>query len=101
VKLTPRKPVNAESNVGRGIEFALGIAIFLGLGYLMDSWLGTKPVFMIVLFLVGVIGQFASLWYRYQASMSSLDDQRRADSHRHHNISASENAASATDKGLA
>jgi F0F1-type ATP synthase assembly protein I len=99
VKLLPRKPVNAESNVGRGIEFALGIAVFLGLGYLVDSWFGTKPVFMIVLFLIGVLGQFASLWYRYQASMNTLDEQRRADRHRHHTVHTID--TSATDKGLA
>lgn len=84
MKLTPRKPVSAESNVGRGIEFALAIALFLGLGYLLDHWLGTKPVFMIVLFFVGVIGEFATLWYRYEANMSALDQQRTDHSHQHH-----------------
>ena len=60
MKLLPRKPINADSNVGRGIEFALAILLFLGLGYLLDNWLGTRPVFMIVMFLVAVVGQFAS-----------------------------------------
>lgn len=82
--LLPRKPINTDSNVGRGIEFALAVLIFLGLGYLMDHWLGTEPVFMIIMFFVGVIGQFATLWYRYEASMKVLDEQRAAGSHRHH-----------------
>ena len=81
MKLLPRKPINADSNVGRGIEFAMAILVFLGLGYLVDHWLGTRPVFMIVLFLVGVVGQFASMWYRYQASMAVHDAERAAGIH--------------------
>lgn len=82
MKLLPRKPINADSNVGRGIEFALAILLFLGLGYLMDNWLGTRPVFMIVMFLVAVVGQFAAMWYRYDASMAVHDAQRSAGIHR-------------------
>ena len=37
-----------------------GFALFLGLGYLVDRWLGTQPVFMIVIRLVTATG-FASL----------------------------------------
>lgn len=81
MKLLPRKPINADSNVGRGIEFALAILLFLGLGYLMDSWLGTQPLFMIVMFLVAVVGQFAAMWYRYDASMAVHDAQRSASIH--------------------
>lgn len=81
MKLLPRKPINADSNVGRGIEFALAVLIFLGLGYLLDNWLGTRPVFMIVLFLVAVVGQFAAMWYRYEASMALHDAERSAGIH--------------------
>jgi F0F1-type ATP synthase assembly protein I len=81
VKLVPRKPINADSNVGRGIEFAMAILLFLGLGYLVDNWLGTRPVFMIVMFLVAVVGQFAAMWYRYDASMAVQDAQRSAGIH--------------------
>jgi F0F1-type ATP synthase assembly protein I len=84
VKLLPRKPITADSNVGRGIEFALGIALFLAVGYALDRWLGTEPVFMIVMFFVGVVGQFASMWYRYQAAMTAHDAERRANRHVHH-----------------
>jgi F0F1-type ATP synthase assembly protein I len=100
VKLLPRKPVTAESNVGRGIEFALAIALFLGLGYLFDSWLGTKPVFMIIMFFVGVIGEFAALWYRYEANMSALDQQRADGNHRHHS-SQTTTTATINERGAA
>jgi F0F1-type ATP synthase assembly protein I len=78
VKLTPRKPITADSNVGRGIEFALGTALFLGIGYALDRWLGTQPVFTICLFFVGVIGQFATMWYRYNDAMNTHDAERLA-----------------------
>lgn len=81
MKLLPRKPINADSNVGRGIEFALAVLLFLGLGYLVDNWLGTRPAFMIVLFLVAVVGNFASMWYRYTASMAAHDAERSAGIH--------------------
>ncbi|HRE01140.1 MAG TPA: AtpZ/AtpI family protein, partial [Ilumatobacteraceae bacterium] len=66
-RLIPRTTQRPASNdaVGRGMEFALLVAMFLGLGYLLDRALGTKPLFMIVLVVLGVIGQFASLWYGY------------------------------------
>ena len=84
MKLLPRKPMTAESNVGRGIEFALGIAIFLGIGYALDRWLGTRPVFMICFFLLGVVGQFAAMWYRYEEAMTAHDAERAAGKHVHH-----------------
>jgi F0F1-type ATP synthase assembly protein I len=76
--------MTADSNVGRGIEFALGIAVFLGIGYVIDRWLGTQPVFMICFFLLGVVGQFAAMWYRYTEAMTALDAERTAGKHAHH-----------------
>ena len=93
MKLLPRKPITADSNVGRGIEFALGIALFLGIGYGLDRWLDTQPLFMIVMFFVGVIGQFASMWYRYDAAMTAHDAERAATQHMHHSTAKREGAA--------
>jgi F0F1-type ATP synthase assembly protein I len=84
VKLLPRKPINADDNVGRGIEFAMGTAVFLGIGYALDRWLGTQPLFMIGLFLLAVVGQFAAMWYRYDAAMTAHDADRAAAKHEHH-----------------
>jgi F0F1-type ATP synthase assembly protein I len=77
--LLPRKRVNASTNdgIGRGMEFAILVLLFLGVGYGLDSWFGTKPVFMIVLVVVGIVGQFASMWYGYDARMKQLEEQRR------------------------
>ena len=36
-----------------GTELVAGIAVGVGIGLLLDWWLGTKPLFMILLFLLG------------------------------------------------
>ncbi len=38
-------------------------------GYGLDRWLGTAPVFMVILGLVGIIGMSAKMWYSYDARM--------------------------------
>ena len=75
--LRPRKRVNTSDGLGRGMEFAILVVMFLGLGYALDTWLGTKPVFMIVFVVLGIVGQFASLWYGYDTRMKELEAQRR------------------------
>jgi F0F1-type ATP synthase assembly protein I len=75
--LRPRKRVNTNDGLGRGMEFAILVMMFLGLGYALDTWIGTKPVFMIVFVVLGIVGQFASLWYGYDARMKELESQRR------------------------
>jgi F0F1-type ATP synthase assembly protein I len=83
VKLIPRKPINADDNVGRGMDLALVTLVFLAIGYGLDRWMGTKPVFMISLVILALVGQFISMWYRYDATMTTLEDQRAAAGHQH------------------
>jgi F0F1-type ATP synthase assembly protein I len=52
-----------------GIEFALGPVIFGGMGWGVDRWLGTSPVFTVLLALVGVVAAFVRTWFRYDAEM--------------------------------
>jgi len=78
VKLLPRKPVNAADNLGRGMDFALVTLVFLGLGYVLDRWLGTRPLFMIGLVVFAMVGQFVRMWFEYDAAMTQLEDERRA-----------------------
>lgn len=77
MKLIPRKPINADDNLGRGMDFALVTLVFLGIGYGLDRWLDTKPAFMIGLVVFAVIGQFVKMWYAYDATMRELEEQRR------------------------
>jgi hypothetical protein len=59
--------------MARAFEFALTPAIFCGIGYAVDRWLGIVPVFSIILFLVSVAGMFAKTWYAYEARMREED----------------------------
>jgi F0F1-type ATP synthase assembly protein I len=55
--------------LNRSFEFVVVALLFLGLGWLVDQWLGTNPIFLIAFVLVGFVGQFARFWYRYDAEM--------------------------------
>jgi F0F1-type ATP synthase assembly protein I len=76
LKLLRTKPVNTNDSLGRGMDMALTILVFLGLGYLLDRWLGTRPIFMIALVLVSVVGQFVSMWVAYDRTMRRLESER-------------------------
>ncbi len=79
MKLVPKQTrVNTEDSLGLGIEAAVIVALFLGVGYVLDRIFGTMPVFMIVFVLLGAIGLFAKLKYRYDDRMDELESQRRA-----------------------
>jgi len=56
--------------LAKSFEFAATLALFVGGGWLLDGWLGTRPLFMIVLAVVGLVGLFARLWYGYDAEMT-------------------------------
>lgn len=66
----------SSDSLGRGMDMALTMAVFLGLGWLLDRWLGTAPLFMIVLTVFAAIGQFLRLKYVYDAHMTRLEAQR-------------------------
>lgn len=55
--------------MGLGIEAAVILALFLGFGYLIDRLAGTMPIFMIVMTVLGAVGLFAKLKFRYDEKM--------------------------------
>jgi Putative F0F1-ATPase subunit Ca2+/Mg2+ transporter len=57
------------NTLNRSFEFVVVALLFLGAGWLVDRWLGTDPVFLIIFVLVGFTGQGARFWYRYDAEM--------------------------------
>lgn len=71
------RATGADDNLGRGMESALILGVFLGLGWLIDSWLGTRPVFMIGLVVFAAVGTFVRMKFTYDAKMSALEDERR------------------------
>lgn len=75
--MKPAPTVKSSSDkLGIGIDVALVTLVFLGLGYLLDRWLDTKPAFMIVLVCLALIGQFVRFWYDYDSRMKVLEAER-------------------------
>jgi ATP synthase protein I len=56
-----------------GTEIVASTVIGLGMGYYIDKWLDTRPLFLLVFFLFGVIAGFLNL-YR----VVRLDQERMA-----------------------
>lgn len=82
MKPLPRKELQmnkgTDDKIGKGIDVALVTLAFLGIGYGLDRWLDTKPLFMVGLVVLGLIGEFLRFWYDYDARMKVLEAQRAA-----------------------
>ena len=61
-----------------GIEFVVAIIVATGLGWAIDSWVGTRPWGMIVLFFLGVGAGMLSV-YRAVAGIKTPVGYRRLD----------------------
>lgn len=71
------RSANVDAGLGQGMEMALTLCVFLGLGWLVDRAAGTSPVFMVILVVFAMIGQSARMWFTYDARMRMLEDERR------------------------
>ena len=71
-------PPSSDDSLGRGMDVALTMLAFLGLGWLIDRWLGLFPVFTITLVLLSSIGSFIRMKYVYDAAMVRLEADRAA-----------------------
>jgi ATP synthase protein I len=74
-----RKPALAGGG-SRALRAAsdLGAAVFVGgvLGYWLDRWLGTLPLFLILLFFAGFVAGFLNL-YRSQTGKDKKEEERK------------------------
>lgn len=68
---------NVDQGMGQGMEMALTIAVFLGIGWGLDVWLNTQPIFMIGLVIFSTVGQFIKMWFIYDARMKMLEGELR------------------------
>lgn len=75
-RLKQRTTAPTDEGLGQGVETALVVGLFLGIGWLIDRAVGTTPLFMIVLVLVAAVGVFAKFWYGYDARMRQLEAER-------------------------
>lgn len=79
MKLLPQQTrVDTQDGLGLGIEAAVILALFLGVGYGLDWIVGTTPLFMIVFTVLGAVGLFAKWKYRYDDRMNELEAERAA-----------------------
>ena len=79
-----RRTLNGDDALGQGMEAALMMAVFLGIGWLLDRWLGTTPWFMVGLVVFAAVGVFVTMKVRYTTRMEALEQERleRAGAHR-------------------
>ena len=75
-QLKQTKRVDTQDSVGHGMDAAFMLVLFLGVGYSLDRIVGTMPLFMILMTLLGSVGLFLKLKYRYEDRMSEHDAQR-------------------------
>lgn len=77
MKLLPTQTrVDTQDSMGHGMDAAIMLVLFLAGGYGLDRWLGTMPVFMVVMTLLGSIGLFLKFKYRYDERMTELEGER-------------------------
>jgi len=65
-----------DAGLGQGMELALTVVIFLGVGWLVDSWVGTRPIFTLAFVIFAVTGQMVRMWFEYDARMKVLESER-------------------------
>jgi F0F1-type ATP synthase assembly protein I len=77
-----------DDNVGRemgegykyvslGLTFAGGIIFFLALGFGLDRWLGTTPVFILIGTFLGTILSFISVYRKLQEEERQRREQKK------------------------
>ena len=86
---TARRALRGDDSLGRGMDAALTLLLFLGLGFAVDRWLGTAPVLTILTSVLAVVGLFFAWKARYTAQMETLEARRRDDVTRHRQDAAS------------
>jgi ATP synthase protein I len=59
-----------------GLEMGLSAAVGIGIGYYLDKWLGTPPLFLIIFLVMGIIAGFRAL-YRALKRLQREDEENR------------------------
>jgi ATP synthase protein I len=62
-----------------GLELVSALLVSVGIGLGLDTWLGTKPVFLIVFFILGAIAGFLNVWRLAMPRKSAPPPARRRD----------------------
>ena len=73
---TPKPMTPVDKGVSQGAELAVGVLVFFLIGFGIDTWLGTVPIFMIGVTVFGVVGYFVRMYYAYSSAMMKLEQDR-------------------------
>jgi ATP synthase protein I len=94
-KPLPKGALSGSDGIGKGAEMAVGLLVFLGIGFGVDKWLGTVPVFMIVGTVFFAVGQMIKMWYGYDNEMRRHEAARASNSRSSHMATDHGNSAPA------
>ena len=72
----PKDEIKLGTYAGVGLQFAIGIILFLFVGQWADRKLGTSPVFLLAGVFVGGGAAFYSMYRRLSAAQKADDDRR-------------------------
>ena len=70
--------IGSDDSMTKGIEIAGTVLVLFAIGFFVDRWLGTAPVFMVLLTIIAMIVQFIKMYYVYSAQMETKERQRAA-----------------------
>ena len=68
-----QRPAGSGDGFSQALGLVLGPVIFAFIGRGLDTLFGIIPVLTILFAILGVIGSFATAYYRYIADMDQLD----------------------------
>ena len=89
----------ANASLGQGMELAITVAIFLGIGAVIDASVGTWPIFTIALTVFAMAGASVRMWFDYDATMKRLEAERAAAKTAHQNPTPTANPQVSPEKG--
>ena len=87
-----------REGVQAGMELVLSIVIGGAIGYGIDSYFGTKPLFMIIFFLLGTGAGFLSIYRISQNLGSSVGYANTIEKHKENGLSEPEKDVKQTAK---
>jgi F0F1-type ATP synthase assembly protein I len=78
VNVRERKPAKGFMGYGDGFSDAFSLVltpVLLGIaGYFLDGEIGTRPIFTVVLAIIGVVGAVVTAYYRYTGRIDQMDE---------------------------
>lgn len=90
-----KRPAPGDPGLNQGTEIALTVLVFLGLGLLIDSIAGTRPIVTIALVVFSMVGSFVKIWAAYNLRMNALEAARRSDATLHQSTPGHDGGAGA------